>query len=148
MTAPLNKLHDFYQPPPPSWTPQTIGWYVVFAFMGLLILWMMIHRIRNWLRNRYRRNALRELAFLQPDQFSTLLKRTALAAWPREKVASLSGDAWLQFLNESGKSDLFLRKPGSRIEEIALRSETLSSEDEQALRKPTAKWIRSHRVQA
>jgi hypothetical protein len=147
MTAPLDKLHDFYQPPPPAWTPQTIGWYVVFAVIALLALWMAIHSLRRWLSNRYRREALRELALLQPEQFSTLLKRTALSAWPRDKVASLSGDAWLKFLNESAKSNSFHQTPGNRIEEIALRSQTLSSEDEQTLRKVTAEWIRRHRVQ-
>lgn len=148
MTVPLDKLHDFYQPPPPSWTPQTIGWSVVFAMVGLAVLWVMIRSIRKWLADRYRREALRELALLQPDQFSALLKRTALAVWPREKVASLSGKAWLQFLSESAKNDSFHQQPGNRIEEIALRSETLSSDDAQALKKLTAEWIRSHRVQA
>ena len=41
MNGPLNKLHDFYQPPPPAWTPQTAGWYVVFSVIGLLILWLV-----------------------------------------------------------------------------------------------------------
>ena len=147
MTAPLDKLHDFYQPPPPAWTPQTIGWYVVFAILALLVIWMTIHSLCRWLANRYRREALRELALLQPEQFSTLLKRTALSAWPREKVASLSGEAWINFLNESAKNNSFHQIPGNRIEEIALRSQTLSSEDEQTLRKITAEWIRRHRVQ-
>jgi hypothetical protein len=147
MTAPLDNLHDFYQPPPPAWTPQTIGWYVVFAVIALLAMWMTIHTLRRWLANRYRREALRELALLQPEQFSTLLKRTALSAWPREKVASLSGDAWLKFLNESAENNSFHQTPGNRIEEIALRSQTLSGEDERTLRKITAEWIRRHRVQ-
>jgi hypothetical protein len=147
MTASLDKLHDFYQPPPPAWTPQTIGWYVVFAVIALLAMWMTIHTLRRWLANRYRREALRELALLQPEQFSTLLKRTALSAWPRDRVASLSGDTWLKFLNESAKSNSFQQTPGNRIEEIALRSATLSSEDEHTLRKITAEWIRRHRVQ-
>jgi hypothetical protein len=147
MTASLDKLHDFYQPPPPAWTPQTIGWYVVFAVIALLAMWMTIHSLRRWLANRYRREALRELALLQPEQFSTLLKRTALSAWPRDKVASLSGEAWLNFLNESAKNNSFHQTPGNRIEEIALRSQTLSGEDEQTLRKITAEWIRRHRVQ-
>jgi Domain of unknown function (DUF4381) len=147
MNAPLDKLHDFYRPAPPAWTPQTVGWYVVFAIVGLLILWMIVRSVRRWLRNRYRREALRELALLQPDQFTTLLKRTALTAWPREKVASLSGDRWLQFLSESSNSDEFHREPGNRIEEIALRSETLSSHDGQELRRIAAEWIRRHRVQ-
>jgi len=148
MTASLDNLHDFYQPPPPAWTPQTIGWYALFAIIGLLMIWVTIHFIRQWLRNRYRREALRELATASPNEFSTLLKRVALAAWPRTKVASLSGEAWLNFLSDASKDAAFQQAPGNRIEEIALRTTTLSAEEAKVLRQITANWIRRHRVQA
>ena len=74
MSGPLDKLHDFYQPLPPAWTPQTIGWYVLFAVAGLVVLWLVVHTVRRWFRNRYRREALHELALLPAEQFSTLLK--------------------------------------------------------------------------
>jgi hypothetical protein len=146
MSAQLDKLHDFYQPLPPPWTLQTAGWYVVFALAGLVIVWMMARGIRRWLRNRYRREALRELALLPPEQFSALLKRTALAVWPRENVAALSGDAWIAFLNETAGGRLFDRAPGNRVEDLALRCSALSRSDEQELRRLTAEWIRRHRV--
>jgi hypothetical protein len=148
MSGPLDKLHDFYQPPPPAWTPQTAGWYVLFAIAGLAILWIAVRSIRRWRANAYRRQALRELALLPCGQFSALLKRTALAAWPREKVSSLSGSEWLQFLDRTTGSDQFSGAPGNRIEEIALREETVPAGDEQALRTMVANWIRRHRVQA
>ena len=148
MTAPLDGLHDFYQPPPPSWVPQTIGWCVVFALLALIAAWLSVRAIRRWLADRYRREALHELAALKPDQFSALLKRVALAAWPREKVASLSGGAWLNFLSETSGLDSFRLTPGNRIEEVALRPSTeLSEGDAQTLRDTTAAWIRRHRVQ-
>ncbi len=148
MTAPLDKLHDFYQPPPPSWRPQTAGWYVLFVIIGLALLWTLIHFVRKWLANRYRREALRELALLPSPEFSALLKRTALSAWPREKVASLSGESWLRFLNESANGELFRSAPANRIEELALQSQILTHEDEQTLRQTAATWIRRHHVQA
>jgi hypothetical protein len=145
MTAPLDKLHDFYQPPPPSWRPQTIGWYAVFAIAALLVLWFAGHLIRRWIADRYRREALHELAQVRPEQLSELLKRTALSLWPSESVASLSGDAWLKFLDESAHSNLFQSAPASLLEEIALRPVSLSSEEESALRNAAATWIRKHR---
>jgi Domain of unknown function (DUF4381) len=148
VSAPLDDLHDFYSPPPPPWTPQTIGWYVLFGIAGLLILWTAIYLIRRWFADRYRREALRELALLPPEQFSALLKRTALVAWPREEVASLSGEAWLQFLDESIRGDLFHRAPANRVEEIALSPAALSNEETRALRETVAEWIRRHHVQA
>jgi hypothetical protein len=148
MNAPLDKLHDFYQPPPPAWTPQTAGWYIVFTIVGLLLLWGVLHFIRGWTANRYRREALRELAAAPVDGISALLKRAALSAWPREKVAPLSGDAWLRFLSASGGDDSFRCSPGMHVEEIALTPSALSSEEEDALRKIAERWIRRHRVQA
>jgi hypothetical protein len=147
MSTPLDRLHDFSQPAPPSWAPQTIGWYVVFAVVGLLVAWLVVHAIRRWFANRYRRAALRKLALLPPTQFSALLKSTALAAWPRNRVASLTGVAWLEFLNKTGAGELFGAAPGNRIEEIALRRAALSEQDEQKLRQLTAEWVRRHRVQ-
>lgn len=146
--AALEKLHDFYQPPPVPWTPQTLGWYVVFGVLALLVVWVTIWKIRNWRHNRYRREALHELASASPEQLSGLLKRTALAAWPREQVASLSGDKWIGFLAESSAIPAFRENPGNLIEQIAFALPSLSSEDEAVLRDLSAQWIRRHRVQA
>ena len=147
MTAPLDELHDFYQPPPPPWTPQTIGWYVVFAIVGVFLLWCVVHFTRRWLADRYRREALRELTQTPADGISALLKRAALSAWPREMVAPLSGGAWLSFLSATAGVESFQHSPGNRVEEIALKSTTLSSEEEATLRGVAAHWIRRHRVQ-
>ncbi|MBB5326550.1 DUF4381 domain-containing protein [Tunturiibacter gelidoferens] len=146
MSAPLDKLHDFYQPPGPTWTPQTVGWYVLFVIAGLLVIWVSVHQMRKWFANRYRRAALRELDLLPANEFSALLKRTALAVWPRERVASLSGAEWLNFLNEATGDETFHSPPADRIEEMALQPVTLSNEDEHTLRRTVATWIRSHRV--
>ena len=152
MSAPPNpalaKLHDYYQPIQPAWVPQTIGWYVLFVFLALFLLWLLFRAIHRWFANRYRREALRELATATPDQFSALLKRTALAVWPREQVASLSGNDWLTFLNEAAKTESFLTMPGSQIEEFALHQNSASLDEEQALRDIAVQWIRRHRVQA
>jgi hypothetical protein len=148
MSGPLDNLHNFYQPPPPAWTPQTIGWYVLFSVVGILALWAIVHQAHKWIRNRYRREALRELAVTPPVEISALLKRTALTVWPREVVASLSGDDWLKFLKNSEKDSGFDHPPANRVEEIALHPENVSPEDEHALRERAASWVRRHRVQA
>jgi Domain of unknown function (DUF4381) len=145
MSGPLDSLHDFYRPLPPSWRPQTVGWYVVFAIAALLLLWLSLHLIRRWQQNRYRREALTELARIEATQFSALLKRTALSAWPREEVASLSGPAWLRFLDSSAPEPSFVLAPGNRLEEIAFSVQKLSSEDESALRAAAGAWIRQHK---
>lgn len=145
MSSPLDRLHDFYQPPPPSWRPQTVGWYVVFAILSALLLWLLVHLVRRRLADRYRREALRELAVVKPEHLSELLKRTALSAWPREEVAALSGEEWLKFLDNSAQSNLFESAPANRIEQLALEPAPLTREDEAALRVAAQTWIRRHR---
>jgi hypothetical protein len=148
MNAPgIDKLHDFALPQPPSWAPQTTAWYVVFGIIALLLLWSVVRWTRRWIANRYRREALRELATLSAQDYSALLKRTALAAWPRKSVASLTGESWLKFLDESAAAESFRREPGNRIEELAISGAGVSPEEEEILRQISARWIRRHRVQ-
>jgi Domain of unknown function (DUF4381) len=147
MTTPdLSHLHDFYQPPPPSWTPQTIGWYVLFALLVLFAIWMIARALSHWLANRYRREALVQLQTASVNQLSALLKRTAMVTRPRAQVASLSGKPWLAFLSKSSANISFQSAPGSRIEDVALTQEPVTPEDEQRLRQLASDWVRSHHV--
>jgi hypothetical protein len=143
---PLDKLHDFYQPQPPSWAPQTIGWYVVFALVLLLAAWGAWHVFASWRLNRYRREALREIEAVDVSAIPALLKRTALAAWPREEVASLSGEAWLQFLAKHGNDSSFVDGVGRSLLELDYRRTQLEPAKEAAVRESASKWIRRHRV--
>jgi len=107
----MNELVDIVTPSPPSWMPQTAGWLVLGVLLLAAMLWLSWRFLRRWHANRFRRTALRELAVLQrmldgaPGQRITvllalaeLLKRLALAEWPRQTVAALTGPAWCEFL--------------------------------------------------
>jgi len=160
----LRRLHDVVQPPPVSWAPQTIGWYVLFALAGLLLLWGCVALVRRLLRNRYRREALRELAALEAGAgedasraaalraLPGLLRRTALAAWPREEVASLSSEAWLAFLDEAYGGDGFRRGPGRLVALVAYEPDRdvhgIDEPDARAAFELARVWIRRHRVRA
>jgi len=143
----LSGLHDFVQPSPPSWLPQTIGWYVLFALLAAGILFFSARAIRRWWKNRYRREALRELQTAPLAQSSEILKRTALVTWPRSKVAALTGKSWLDFLaNTSGLSG-FQSSPGDRIESSALSANApLNPADQQHLRQLASDWVKKHHV--
>lgn len=103
-------LGDFVEVASPtgiSWWPQTAGWWWLGA--GLLVyLGLQLWRfLRHWYRNRYRREAIARLQALANTaappslvrDINQLLKLAALAAFPREQVARLSGMDWAQFLN-------------------------------------------------
>jgi len=147
--AALDRLHDLVQPPQPSWMPHTIGWYVLFGLFALATLREVNKWLREWRENRYRRAALKQLPHTPIENLSALLKRTALAAWPREAVASLTGEPWLHFLNRTAEQPLFETKPGSEVEELAVRGRSqLNPQDEEEVRHRAKEWIRRHRVRA
>lgn len=104
-------LGDFVEivaPDAISWWPQTAGWAWVALLLGLVLARKLWRRGRQWYRNRYRREALARLEDLEshrasadfPREINRLLKLTALAAWSRTGVASLSGQDWIDFLNQ------------------------------------------------
>ena len=125
-TNPLADLRDIHLPEPVSWWPPAPGWWLLVALSlvvvaGLLWLW----RYRR--RQTPRRVALAELTRLRADfqrdgdgaaiaaGISTLLRRLALAHFPRTQVAGLVGDAWLQFLDRSGGDNQFSAGPGRAL---------------------------------
>ncbi len=67
---------------------------------------------------------------------SVALKRVALAAFPREEVASLYGDAWATFLHTTCPREAFQ----------ALQSTDEESAADAYLIKLASTWIRHHRV--
>lgn len=100
----LDQLQDIAEPAPLPWWPPAPGWYYVFA---LLSIWTFVFLFRAWQRwraNAYRRQAMSELEKLPQGDLvgiSTLLKRVALVAYPRRRVASLSGTTWTDFLSQT-----------------------------------------------
>ncbi len=126
MTDPgdLSLLHDLAVPPPAPWWPPPPGWTILglVALAALAVVaWQWFGR---WWRNRYRRQALAELARLEarPDGVAglpELVKRAALSGYPREEVAALSGPAWLAWLDRTGHTDAFTRGPGRALADAA-----------------------------
>lgn len=103
----LEKLNDIVLPQPVSWLPQTWGWLALALLLLALVAFALWRRHRRHVANRYRREALAELDRLEATSgamnaraVAELLKRVALHAWPRATTASLSGAAWLAFLNQ------------------------------------------------
>jgi hypothetical protein len=109
---PLAQLHPLREPAMTGWWPPAPGWWVVAAALVLLLsilTWWLLKRYRA---NAYRRQALDQLASIRSDylassestnclgQLNALLKSVALEAYPQRQVASISGQAWVDFLNE------------------------------------------------
>jgi hypothetical protein len=118
----LLPLRDLQLPPAPaSWPPPAVIWLAVAALAIVLVLaW-------GWFRRpagRATRAALAELdtvVALQREapadprwlaELSILLRREALGRYPRETVAGLQGEAWLEFLVCHGAHEALRGEPG------------------------------------
>ena len=133
----LNNLRDIVIPdPPPLWPFATGLWIaigVVVLTIGLIIWRLMIVRRRN----AYRRAGLQLLSTATSTRdVSVIMKRVALAAFPREQVASLYGGDWITFLQETCPSVSFTA-------EIAGEDSASPSGEFITLART---WIQRHRV--
>jgi len=98
----LQNLRDIAEPAPVPWWPPAVGWWILFAVGAAFAMWLAIGMWQRWRANAYRRAALRELQSATGSvEIAEILKRVALCAFPRTDVASLSGNAWSDWLRET-----------------------------------------------
>ncbi len=156
----LQGLNDIGVPPAVPWTPQTLGWYVLLAVVLALGVWIALARHRNRMANRYRRDALEELAAIESAlgapaaraaalaRIPPLLKRVALSVVSRAEAASLTGDAWLAFLDRAYGGNGFSSGPGRLLSDLAYvpleRLGNVSEQQSTELVELVGVWIRSH----
>ena len=141
-------LHDVVPPEPVAMTPQTPGWWVLLAWamlVGLLATW---RARRRWVANRYRREALVMLQNVADDDLhgaaaiAGIVKRTALAAYPRSQVANLWGQDWAGFLVDSSGNDALVAGGAERLAEASWREGIRVAE----VSDTAQRWIRVHRA--
>jgi hypothetical protein len=142
--ASLQNLNDIVLPATVGWWPLAPGWYFLIGLLLIALAWLCYRSLQRWNNNRYRRAALTELQLLEQDtqnaekrdsslrQLPVLLKRTALSAYPRNQVASLSGDDWYGFLNSQVKKPAFTDPTISLLDHLAYSTGHLGSVDPQA----------------
>jgi hypothetical protein len=161
----LDQLADLAVPAPVSWMPQTVGWEVLAVLLALLALWLVARGLWRYRRNRYRRDALAELKRLELQWNATangqgnsaavlvalpvLLKRCALAAWPRDQVAGLHGEAWARFIEEhAGHATHGAQALAPLVREIEYHDrpalERVSAHDVEVLLEASRQWIQGH----
>ncbi|MGI9491634.1 MAG: DUF4381 domain-containing protein, partial [Geminicoccaceae bacterium] len=126
--------------------PATAGW----IWLGIFLTIGVTMFARRWLRHRranaYRRTALKELdaAGDDPALIASILRRTALAAFPRAKTASLYGADWLAFLDAAYGGAGFRDGPGQAI----AKAPYAKADDQTSVAALAAEWVRRHRREA
>jgi hypothetical protein len=142
--ADLSRLADIVVPAAIAWWPPAPGWWILGAALVAAIAILTGNAIRRYRHNAYRRAALAELSAIGAHEgsadaaaISAVLKRAALVAYPRIEVASLTGSAWLAFLDRSAGINVF-----SKL------SFDASGGKGAGILAAAQRWIRYHRAEA
>lgn len=133
----LSNLRDIVPPDaPPIWPLAVEAWLLLAILVSLACIVIYQRRLAG------KKDAYRKIGLAMLDTVSTahdvsvVLKRVALAAYPREQVASLYGEAWTAFLQQTGEQADY-----SPIAQ-AISDKPASQESIRLARD----WIRHHRV--
>jgi Domain of unknown function (DUF4381) len=160
-SGPLQALQELPLPTPVSYAPQTAGWALVAVLAIALLAWAAWSVRQRRRRQRYRRIALTELAGIEARlseraqraaalaAIPPLLKRTALAVVSRERVAALTGDEWLAFLQ--GTRGHFDARSGALLAFVSYAPQpqvaAVSDQEAATLVGHVRDWIEHHHVE-
>jgi hypothetical protein len=110
--------------------------------------------IKRYRANAYRRESIKTLFIIEKRFESTqefecvneamaVVKQVAIVTYGRNKVADLSGDHWLQFLDDNFKTETFV--PFSSVIQTALYQNKISNiESTKPLFSVIKNWIKKH----
>ncbi len=150
------ELHDIHLPAEPGWFPLAPGWWMLFAvLLVLLILGFFLLKKRNKNKRFHseafnlvdavlRKNESNEITNPEAiSEISSILRRVALTIHGREKVAKLSGEAWLDFLDSTCKKVRFNNEEGKAFITAAYQPDSTVSLTAVALLAKA--WIKEQR---
>jgi Ca-activated chloride channel family protein len=134
------------EPPAISMMPQTWGWIILAACLLVAVLIVFWRWRTRYLAIAYQREALAALRAdgSNPQTVALVLRRCALAAFPRSDVAGLSGTEWLAFLDRTGGGTAFCKGAG-RV--VAQAPYAAHSPDTPGLSQLAEHWVRRHQVE-
>ena len=148
----LAKLKEIALPEAVSYTPETLAWYILFAAILLLLLFFLWKRYQRYRKNLYRKTALKDLSRIKKEkayrELPILVKRIVLVFAERNKIASLSDQKWLKFLNNSYKGNGFLSDTGKILIDLSYstpnRINKYTENEIDALFNLITEWIKKH----
>ncbi len=149
----LESFAEVASPERISWLPQTVGWYwlgTIALFFALRYCW---RALRCWYSNRYRREAYRRLQtlLLAPEQqdiianTNEILKITAIVAYSRDRVAKLSGEHWVDFLNQQCEQPTFNDEQSTLLATCIYTQQNVGRNQHVQLIQAALNWVNCHR---
>ena len=124
--------------------PQTVGWVWLFGALAVLAGWLIWAWVSRRRKTAYRRAALVALksAGDDPALIADVMRRTALAAFPRDDVAQIHGATWLAFLDQAANQINFSDSDAGGVLAAAPYRQQTPHADLPAM---AERWIKTHR---
>ena len=146
----LKGMEEITLPAEPGLFPLAPGWYVMLALVGLMALIWAVRALVRWHRNRYRREAVAQvkaMSMAEAPFLGAIIKRVALAGFDREVVAGLTGEAWLEFMQQNYDGPPMQDETGLLLPAATYHSPgTLDKDQFEALKARVCLWIMTHRT--
>jgi hypothetical protein len=128
------ELRDIHAAPAPGLWPPAPGWWALAILLAVLLVLGLLWLRRRYHARRFRRQVMLELEDITDrykDRYDDgffaetgiWLRRVALHRYPPEQVASLTGSAWLEFLDATGGAGEFRTGAGQVLETGPYRPE-------------------------
>ncbi|MEZ9867294.1 DUF4381 domain-containing protein [Vibrio sp. 10N.261.51.A4] len=150
MKQPLD-LSPVIAPDAPTWWPLAWGWWAVVITVITLIslVFFILKRRKN--NQQAKQEALSYFSNsqsqdgLSPSKAQDIVRQAALSYFPRGKIAGLSGDDWLTFLDTQLAKPLFVAKQ-SQWQQALYQDAALMNDDQkkaqQQLVNDCETWLR------
>lgn len=148
----LSQLRDIHLPTAVGWWPLAWGWWLLLVLLLLLAsLFIGLYWRRKLLAEKPAALALLELqslarrynagegAALVVSELSVLLRRVALSYFPRARVASMTGDVWLKWMDDCVGEPLFCSADHAALISAPYQAQT--DTDVHALLQASRRWL-------
>jgi hypothetical protein len=144
-------LRDIHLPEPITWWPPALGWWLLA--IGLPISLYFFYRLyRHLTRQTPVKTALRLLSGLADNtmltpqekaaELSMLMRRVVMSSSSHNnEVAGLTGDAWLNFLNQNLPDAPFSQATGALLSDAPYRPQNISAQQLTALVALCRRWM-------
>ncbi len=148
-------LKDIHVPAEIGWWPLAIGWWLVLGGLVLVgiaayLFWRRIRRRTVLTRARKLLLQLQQNPTLGTQQklseLSMLLRRVAISISPRQQAASLTGQAWLDYLDSALPDKPFSNGIGQCLADAHYRPQLESKPDISALIKLCERWLKVQKI--
>jgi hypothetical protein len=152
--APQLDLKDIHLPDAINWWPPAIGWWLLAILIPILcffLFWLYKRITRKTAIKTAKKLILQIKQNTQADdkqkltELSQLIRRVAISLSPRTETASLTGQAWLEYLDKSVTGSPFSQGAGKDLASAQYQKSPITDIDIPTLISVCEDWLKAQK---